>query len=68
MESYKLNSKVVSGDKEYMIQTLSELNSVWTDLYETNLVGTGDPITHLISTRDGGGQAFYRVVERATAP
>ncbi len=48
--------------KTYAIQTLSELNAVWTNVM-TNMAGTGGPLTHLISTRDGAGQAFYRVVQ-----
>jgi hypothetical protein len=46
----------------YAIQMLSELNAVWTNV-ETNMVGTGGPLTHLISFQQGGGQAFYRVVK-----
>jgi hypothetical protein len=48
--------------KTYAIQMISELNAVWTNV-ATNMPGTGGPMTHLISTRDGGGQAFYRAVE-----
>jgi len=48
--------------KTYAIQSISELSAVWSNV-ETNIPGTGGSITRLISTRNGGGQAFYRVVE-----
>jgi hypothetical protein len=48
--------------KTYALQTISEINSTWTNI-ETNMPGTGSSMSYLISTRDGGGQAFYRVVE-----
>jgi hypothetical protein len=53
--------------KTYAIQTISELNLIWSNVM-TNMPGTGGPITHLVSTREGGGQAFYRVVEEAPQP
>jgi hypothetical protein len=47
--------------KTYQIQVVSELNSSWQTV-STNIPGTGDVISHLVSLRNGGGKAFYRVI------
>jgi hypothetical protein len=48
--------------KTYQIQKVTELSSSW-ETVSTNIPGTGGMISHLISTRNGGVQAFYRVVK-----
>ena len=47
--------------KSYQIQRVSELNTSW-ETISTNIPGTGGTISHLVSTRNGGSKAFYRVV------
>jgi hypothetical protein len=48
--------------KTYQIQSVTELSTSWQNV-STNMPGTGEIISHLISTRNGGSKAFYRVVE-----
>jgi hypothetical protein len=48
--------------KTYQIQTVSELNATW-QAVGNNITGTGGSISHLVSTRNGGARAFYRVVQ-----
>jgi hypothetical protein len=50
--------------KTYQIQMVSELSTAWQTV-STNIPGTGQMISHLVSTRSGGSKAFYRVVEVA---
>lgn len=46
--------------KVYQIQRVTEMNTTW-ETISTNIPGTGGIISHLVSTRNGGSQAFYRV-------
>jgi len=46
----------------YQIQMVTELSMGWQTI-STNIPGTGGNISHLVSTRNGGVQAFYRVVK-----
>jgi hypothetical protein len=48
--------------KTYVIQSLDEMGGAWQTM-TTNMPGTGSTITQLVSTRNGGSKAFYRVVE-----
>lgn len=48
--------------KTYQIQMITELNTTWQPV-STNIVGTGQTINQLVSTRSGGTKGFFRVVE-----
>jgi hypothetical protein len=48
--------------KTYQIQMVTELSTAWQTV-STNIPGTGGNISRLVSTRNGGNQAFYRVVQ-----